>query len=96
MEGIVLRGNKDADNTELHLPGKSFSMMKNLRILIFNGVCVHLSDGLEYVSSELRILVWLKCPLQSLASVNNLENLQELHMQHSQIHYLWEGKKVSR
>ncbi|XP_004289274.1 PREDICTED: TMV resistance protein N-like [Fragaria vesca subsp. vesca] len=91
-EAIVLRVNKDAD-TELHFPGKSFSKMTNLRILILDGVCVHLSDCLEYLSSELRSLIWWKCPLQSLASVTSLEYLQVLEMRHSHIEYLWEGEK---
>nr|XP_011470657.1 PREDICTED: TMV resistance protein N-like [Fragaria vesca subsp. vesca] len=90
VKSIVLRVKKDAET--LHLPGKSFSMMTNLRTLIITR-SFHLSDGLEYLSSELRILMWLKCPLQSLASVISLENLRILEMCHSQIEYLWEGKK---
>ncbi|KAL6220003.1 hypothetical protein ACLB2K_007761 [Fragaria x ananassa] len=54
---------------------------------------LRLFDGLEYLSSELRILFWARCPLQSLASVISLENLQILEMRESQIEYLWEGKK---
>nr|XP_011466096.1 PREDICTED: TMV resistance protein N-like [Fragaria vesca subsp. vesca] len=94
VKNIVLCETKDAE-TELHLPGKSFSMMTNLRTLKFGRSfkIVHLSDGLKYLSSELRILIWWKCRLQSLASVISLENLQILEMRESQIEYLWEGKK---
>ncbi|XP_050385751.1 TMV resistance protein N-like [Argentina anserina] len=94
VEGILLNNNYGDDAcTDLHLPGKSFSVMKNLRILLLCGAPVHLSDGLEYLSSELRLLVWSRCPLSSLASVIKLENLQELQMRHSQIEFMWEGKQ---
>ncbi|KAK9949759.1 hypothetical protein M0R45_005275 [Rubus argutus] len=91
VQGILL-GSADSADTGLHLNAKSFSMMKKLRLLMIQNH-VHLSDDLEYLSSELRILQWWGFPLQSLTSLCNLEKLQEIEMRHSQIEYLWKGKK---
>ncbi|KAI9180124.1 hypothetical protein LWI28_001482 [Acer negundo] len=54
--------------TPLKLTGKSFSVMRNLRLLIINDVDVHLSKDLEYLSNELRFLKWHGYPLKSLPS----------------------------
>jgi hypothetical protein len=92
VEGIRL-WTADLADTGLHLNAKSFSMMKKLRLLMIQNY-VHLSDDLEYLSSELRIIHWQKFPLQSLASLMNLQKLLEIRMHRSQIEYMWKGKKV--
>ncbi|KAK9949762.1 hypothetical protein M0R45_005277 [Rubus argutus] len=91
VEGILL-WTADLADTGLHLNAKSFSMMKKLRLLMIQNY-VHLSDDLEYLSSELRLLAWRKFPLQSLASLMNLQKLLAIQMRHSQIEYMWKGKK---
>ncbi|KAJ0025688.1 hypothetical protein Pint_06768 [Pistacia integerrima] len=73
------------------LHGKSFSAMTNLRLLSISNV--HLSENLEYLSSELRFFEWNGYPLKSLPLCFHPENLFELIMCNSCIEYLWEGMK---
>ncbi|KAL6225292.1 hypothetical protein ACLB2K_004142 [Fragaria x ananassa] len=76
------------------MKSKSFSKMDKLRLLEISNVQLsEPCDGLEYLSSELRFLRWLKFPLRSLPSSFNPEKIKEINMCHSQIVYLWMGIK---
>lgn len=55
---------------------------------------VHLPEGLEYFSDELRYLYWDEYPLKTLPINFSVENLIEVSLPYSQIQQLWEGKKV--
>lgn len=98
MEAIVLDLDHIMDVTDepvMHMNSKSFSKMNKLRLLEIRNVQLSkLCDGLEYLSTELRILRWLKFPLRSLPSSFNPEKIKEINMCHSQIVYLWMGIKV--
>ncbi|KAL5776135.1 hypothetical protein ACOSP7_009061 [Xanthoceras sorbifolium] len=75
-----------------YLDGKSFSNLRNLRLLKISSK-VHLLDDLEYLSDELRFLKWCEYPLNSLPSGFLPQNLFELDMCYSKIKYLWKGMK---
>ncbi|KAG7943390.1 hypothetical protein I3843_15G035800 [Carya illinoinensis] len=99
IEGIILNYrleedqlhlNSDVDN-KLHLNSDVFSKMKNLRFLRITGN-VHLSQGLSYLSTELRVIQWCGYPLDSLPmSFRPPNKLVELGMCCSRIVKLWKG-----
>ncbi|KAI9156339.1 hypothetical protein LWI28_004536 [Acer negundo] len=84
----------------LHLSSNAFERMHKLRHLrIYSSYyCkgyieddkVHLCQGLEFLSDELRYISWHRYPLRSLPSKFNSENLVELDMHHSNMEHLWE------
>lgn len=60
-------------------------------------VCkLHLPQGLQYLSDELRYLHWHGYPLKMLPSNFTPENLIELNLLYSRIERLWKGKKVCK
>ncbi|KAK4851061.1 hypothetical protein QYF36_012158 [Acer negundo] len=75
-----------------HLNGKSFSGMRNLRLLKISNV--DFSEDIEYLSNELRFLKWPKYPSTSLPSNFQPQKLFELNLCHSRIKYLWKDMKV--
>ncbi|KAL5843182.1 hypothetical protein ACOSQ4_009140 [Xanthoceras sorbifolium] len=82
----------------VHIKPDTFSKMHKLRFLKFysarngeNDNKVHAFQGSEYVSDELRYLHWHNCPLRSLQSNFNPENLVVLNMPHSNVEQLWNG-----
>ncbi|XP_040997410.1 TMV resistance protein N-like isoform X3 [Juglans microcarpa x Juglans regia] len=90
IEGIVLNS---PPQEELHLNSDVFSEMKNLRLLKIIGN-VHLSQGLSYLSTELRVMEWHGYPLKSLPmSFRQPDKLFELSMCSSHIQQLWQGTK---
>lgn len=54
----------------------------------------HVTGELQFLSHELRCLIWHGCPLKSLPSNFHPKNLVELDMRSSHIYQLWEGTKV--
>ncbi|KAM5557198.1 TMV resistance protein N-like [Rosa sericea] len=52
-----------------------------------------LTSSLEFLSQELRFLLWHRCPLQSLPSTFFPKNLVRLDMSRSHIRELWKGIK---
>lgn len=90
--------------SELHLRSDAFVGMHQLRLLKFFSSSyregyveedkVHLCQGLEILSNELRYLHWHRYPLKSLPSNFNPENLVELDMHHSNLEHLWEEMQV--
>jgi hypothetical protein len=77
---------------EEHLNAKTFSNMKNLRLLKISNV--HLPQGLNYLSGELRFIHWNRFPLESIPTSFELDKLVELNMPCSLIKQLWKGIKV--
>ncbi|KAL5776120.1 hypothetical protein ACOSP7_009046 [Xanthoceras sorbifolium] len=90
VEGIVVDMRKQQGIVQLN--GKSFSNMGNLRLLKISNV--QLSDDLEYLPNELRLLKWRGYPLYTLPSSFEPKKLFELNMCYSNIKYLWKGEKV--
>lgn len=90
--------------SELQLRSDAFVGMHQLRFLKFFSSSyregyveedkVHLCQGLEILSNELRYLHWHRYPLKSLPSNFNPENLVELDMHHSNLEHLWEEMQV--
>ncbi|KAH9726816.1 Disease resistance-like protein DSC1 [Citrus sinensis] len=100
IEGIFLDLSKIRD---INLNPQAFANMPNLRFLKFympklfgisDMVCkLHLPQGLQYLSDELRYLHWHGYPLKMLPSNFTPENLIELNLLYSRIEQLWKGKK---
>ena len=89
---------------KLDLNPDVFVGMSNLKLLKFYESCankgfkqdgmVHLSQGLEFLSSELRYLHWYNYPLTALPTNFQPLNLVELHLPYSKVKRLWNGAKV--
>ncbi|KAL5778621.1 hypothetical protein ACOSQ2_009358 [Xanthoceras sorbifolium] len=88
VTGIMLNKSKQRIT---HLDGKSFSSMRNLKLLKISNV--DLSENLQYLSNELRFLKWPEYPLNYLPLNFQPPNLFELNLCHSRIKYLWKGVK---
>ncbi|XP_052294996.1 TMV resistance protein N-like isoform X1 [Citrus sinensis] len=80
------------DNVNLNASAKAFSQMTNLRLLKIRNV--QLPEGLEYLSSKLRLLDWRGYPLKSLPSNLQLDKAVEFNMCYSCIEELWTGIKT--
>ncbi|KAB2627168.1 TMV resistance protein N-like [Pyrus ussuriensis x Pyrus communis] len=50
-------------------------------------------EDLKFLSEKLSYLFWHKCPLKSLSSYFNPENLVDIDMQYSWVEHLWKGTK---
>ncbi|XP_057998378.1 disease resistance protein RUN1-like isoform X1 [Hevea brasiliensis] len=85
---------------EVDLISTAFLRMYNLRLLkiynftIRNNCKLHLPRGLEFLSDKLRYLHWNGCPLSSLPSNFQAENLVELNLAYSNVRQLWTGVQV--
>ena len=71
---------------------EAFSQMCNLRLLIIDNV--HIPNGLEYLSNDLRFLEWREYSAKCLPFSFQPKELVELKMWFSKIEYLWTGIKV--
>ncbi|KAL4378687.1 hypothetical protein GQ457_02G037360 [Hibiscus cannabinus] len=88
IEAMII-DNKREPNKRLNLSVDAFSKMKKLRLL--KVLCLSNCDGLTYLSNELRLLDWKGCPLRSLPSSFQPDNLVALLLQYSRIKQLWKG-----
>jgi hypothetical protein len=79
-------------STVASLSTKSFTNMRRLKLLQINGA--HLAGSYKLLPNELIWLCWLECPMKSLPSDLQLNNLVVLDLQHSNIEELWKGTKV--
>ncbi|CAL5200363.1 unnamed protein product [Lathyrus oleraceus] len=70
---------------------EGFSKMRNLALLILYHN--NFSGNLDFLSNNLRYLLWHGCPFTSLPSNFEPYYLVELNMPHSSIQRLWEGRK---
>ncbi|TYH46601.1 hypothetical protein ES332_D11G348900v1 [Gossypium tomentosum] len=86
IEGIIIENKREMSET-LTLSADAFLKMKRLRLLkIF---CRTNCYDLTYLSNELRLLDWMRCPLRSLPSSFKPENLVILLLPYSNIEQLW-------
>ncbi|KAH1084171.1 hypothetical protein J1N35_023932 [Gossypium stocksii] len=65
--------------------------MKRLRLL--KVLCASNCEDLKYLSNELRLLDWKGCPLRSLPSSFQPDNLVALLLPYSRIEQLWKGNR---
>ncbi|KAH1084116.1 hypothetical protein J1N35_023877 [Gossypium stocksii] len=75
----------------LNLSADTFSKMKNLRLL--KVLCLSNCDDLKYLSDELRLLDWKRCPLRYLPSSFQPDNLVALLLPYSHIEQPWKGNR---
>ena len=66
--------------------------MCNLRLLIIDNV--HIPNGLDHLSNELRFLEWRGYSSKCLPSSFQPKELVELKLWFSKLEYLWIGVKV--
>lgn len=85
----VVLNKKDQDMSECSVA--ELSKMKNLRLLILYNKSF--SGSLDFLSSQLRYLLWHDYPFTSLPSCFAAFGLVELNMPSSSINCLWEGRK---
>ncbi|KAJ7962568.1 Disease resistance protein (TIR-NBS-LRR class) [Quillaja saponaria] len=103
----VLKSNKGTDaikgismedrNKIVHLRPDTFASMDNLRILMLDAPYlfrhIFLSEGLESLPDELRVLFWPGYPLKSLPSSAYPKQLVTLNLSRSNIEKLWDGNQ---
>ncbi|KAM1049083.1 hypothetical protein ACFX2C_028221 [Malus domestica] len=98
VESIIVRWPHSDNVVKLDA---AFVKMTKLRLLRVHSHNIHPLGGLTYdqwkfkdlkfLSEKLSYLFWHKCPLKSLPSNFNPENLVEIDMQHSWVEHLWKG-----
>ncbi|KAI5406817.1 hypothetical protein KIW84_053186 [Lathyrus oleraceus] len=87
VQGIVLKSSPSTLYKAYWDP-EAFSKMGNLRLLII--LCdLHLSLGLKYLSSSLKVLIWWGYPLNALPLGVQLDELVHLQMINSKVKHLW-------
>ncbi|KAH9725787.1 ADP-ribosyl cyclase/cyclic ADP-ribose hydrolase [Citrus sinensis] len=91
IEGIIVNTRFHENEVYLSASAKAFLQMSNLRLLKISNV--QLPEGLEYLSSKLRLLDWHRYPLKSLPSNLQLVKAFEFNMCYSCIEELWKGIK---
>jgi hypothetical protein len=72
--------------------GRSFSKMKNLKILINYNVC--LSGDASSIPNNLRVLDWYRCPFQSFPANFRPKALVVLNLPQSRIKQIGETLQV--
>ncbi|KAG4177290.1 hypothetical protein ERO13_A11G300900v2 [Gossypium hirsutum] len=90
IESIII-DNKRESSKMLNLSVDAFSKMKKLRLL--KVLCLSNCDYLKFLSNELRLLDWKGCPLKSLPSSFQPDNLIALLLPYSRIQQLWKGNR---
>ncbi|KAG8479656.1 hypothetical protein CXB51_029400 [Gossypium anomalum] len=90
IEGIII-DNKRESSKMFNLSADAFSKMKKLRLL--KVLCLSNCDYLKFLSNELRLLDWKGCPLRSLPSSFQPDNLVALLLPYSRIQQLWKGNR---
>ena len=85
----------------IYFNAKSFSKMENLKYFCYSGGVIKRSSlfcrkgNIDYLSNELRCLIWCVCPLRSFPSNFHPEKLVMLNISGSDhITRLWDGRKV--
>ncbi|KAK8272849.1 hypothetical protein V6Z12_D11G364400 [Gossypium hirsutum] len=91
IEGMIIDMVIRESSKMLNLSVHAFSNMKKLRLLkVF---CLSKCDDLKFLSNELRLLDWKGCPLRSLPSSFQPDNLVALLLPYSHIQQLWKGNR---
>ena len=97
VEGIFINTRSKEEDLNVEekvedLNAETFSKMRNLRLL---KICnVRLPQGLNSLSSDLRLMDWPECPLKFMPKNFNPDKLVELIMPRSLIKQLGEGNWV--
>ncbi|KHG30618.1 TMV resistance N [Gossypium arboreum] len=91
IESIII-DNKRESSKMLNLSVDAFSKMKKLRLL--KVLCLSNCDYLKFLSNELRLLDWKGCPLKSLPSSFQPDNLIALLLPYNRIQQLWKGNRL--
>ncbi|KAK8973521.1 hypothetical protein V6N11_030711 [Hibiscus sabdariffa] len=89
VEAIIIDNTRESERL-LDL-SDALLKMKNLRLL--KVLCPSNCGNLNYLSDELRLLDWIGCPLRSLPSSFQPDNLVALLLTYSRIQQLWKGSK---
>ncbi|KAB2059431.1 hypothetical protein ES319_A11G302300v1 [Gossypium barbadense] len=87
IEGIIINNKRCEMGKTFTLSADAFLRMKRLRLLKI--LCRTNCYDLTYLSNELRLLDWMRCPLRSLPSSFKPENLVILLLHYSNIEQLW-------
>ncbi|KAJ9162591.1 hypothetical protein P3X46_022352 [Hevea brasiliensis] len=88
VEGIVLDLQRPK---RASLSSKAFVKLNKLRLLIFHNV--NFSEGLEYLSNDLRFLEWHGYPFKKFPKTFQSKELVEINMCYSKAKQLWKGVK---
>jgi hypothetical protein len=91
-----------SQKVKLHVRVDTFSKMEELRFLRLNVprgkkrlTTVSIPDDLMPFPDKLMYLEWNGYPLKTLPQPFGSELLVEIHLQNSDVEYLWHGKQVS-
>ncbi|KAK9989638.1 hypothetical protein SO802_029877 [Lithocarpus litseifolius] len=92
LQAVVLnRYEREGQDWNFETFSEAFSKMCNLRLLIIHNV--HIPNGLNRVSNNLRFLQWTGYTSECLPSSFQPNELVELNLIGSKIKYLWKGVK---
>ncbi|XP_061996245.1 disease resistance protein RUN1-like isoform X1 [Rosa rugosa] len=88
-----------SNSKEVYFIAEAFVTMKKLRLLqIYDNGSInckqHVIGDFEFISHELRCLIWHRYPVKSLPSNFYPKNLVDLDMRFSRLELLWEGTKL--
>ncbi|CAN6562132.1 unnamed protein product [Malus baccata var. baccata] len=99
VESIIVHWPHSDNVVELDAAFLKMTKLRLLRVHAHNILPLNRPDNqwkykdLKFLSENLSYLFWHKCPLKSLSSNFNPENLVEIDMQHSWVEHLWKGTK---
>ncbi|KAL2334752.1 hypothetical protein Fmac_015965 [Flemingia macrophylla] len=72
---------------KVEINGKALATMKRLRLLMINNA--HISDDIQYLSDELRLIDWPGYPSSTLPQNFHPKRLVSLNLSHGRIQDLW-------
>ncbi|XP_028763122.1 probable disease resistance protein RPP1 [Neltuma alba] len=91
IEGLIINR---SEVEEMWVINKAFRSMHNLKFLRFYGNFNNLNASrMERLPRKLRLLDWVGCPLESLPTTFNGENLVEIKMSNNNLTKLWDGEQ---
>ncbi|KAB2627191.1 TMV resistance protein N-like [Pyrus ussuriensis x Pyrus communis] len=99
VESIIVRWPHSDNVVELDTAFVKMTKLRLLRVHTHNTKQLGMPDNqwqykdLKFLSEKLSYLFWHKCPLKSLSSNFNPENLVDIDMQYSWVEHLWKGTK---
>ncbi|KAB2627208.1 TMV resistance protein N-like [Pyrus ussuriensis x Pyrus communis] len=99
VESIIVRWPHSDNVVELDSAFVKMTELRLLRVHTHNTKQLGMPDNqwqyedLKFLSEKLSYLFWHKCPLKSLSSNFNPENLVDIDMQYSWVEHLWKGTK---
>ncbi|KAK7295116.1 hypothetical protein RJT34_18020 [Clitoria ternatea] len=67
------------------------SKTNQIKFLILNDMKLHF--GLNHFPNSLKVLHWRRCSLKTLSLTNQVNELVDIELSHSEIKLLWHGKK---